>query len=244
MKDRFSDKASGYAKFRPQYPSLLFNFIYSHVNSFDTAWDAGTGNGQVAGVLASRFNRVYATDISIKQLMKVPGLPNLSSFVADETAPQISDGSIDLVTAAQAVHWFDTAAFNREVARVAKPGGLLAVWGYGLVELPEPWQEFMAEFYTKTLGSYWDPERHHIDTAYSELEFPFREIPVTQKITMKFTWDLKQFEGYLNTWSAVGNYTKINSNNPVGNFVRSLPKMKKAAPFEVKFPLFIRLFRV
>ncbi len=244
MKDRFSDKASGYAMFRPQYPPLLFNFIYSHVHSFDTAWDAGTGNGQVAAVLASKFNRVYATDISIKQLMKVPALPNLSSFVADETAPQIADHSLDLVTAAQAIHWFDIPLFCEEVRRVARPGALLAVWGYGLMELPGPWQEFIREFYSITLGSYWDPERRHIDSSYKELSFPFKEVSVTENLAMSYKWDLKQLEGYLNTWSAVGNYTKINSSNPVGNFVHSLPKGQVAARFDVNFPLFVRLFRI
>lgn len=244
MKDRFSEKASGYAKFRPSYPPLLFNLVYSHVNSFDAAWDAGTGNGQVAEVLASKFNKVYATDISIKQLMKVPALPNLSSFVADETAPQISSDSLDLITAAQAAHWFDLDVFNKEVERVAKKGALLAVWGYGLIELPESWQDFMQEFYSKTLGTYWDAERKHIDTAYKDLQFPFREIAVREKISMSYTWDIKQLEGYLNTWSAVTNYTKINSANPVGNFVHSLPKVHSSSSFEVRFPLFIRLFRV
>lgn len=48
MKDNFSKQADLYAKFQPGYPSELFAFLFSSVTEKKTAWDCGTGNGQVA----------------------------------------------------------------------------------------------------------------------------------------------------------------------------------------------------
>jgi len=68
MKDNFSNQSFLYAKFRPSYPAALFEFILSLVPDKQSAWDCGTGNGQIAGVLADSFEIVYATDISKNQL--------------------------------------------------------------------------------------------------------------------------------------------------------------------------------
>jgi len=68
MKDNFSKQAATYAKFRPSYPTALYDFIFQHTPRFESAWDCGTGNGQVAQALATRFTRVYASDISAGQL--------------------------------------------------------------------------------------------------------------------------------------------------------------------------------
>ncbi|MEM7040277.1 MAG: SAM-dependent methyltransferase, partial [Bacteroidota bacterium] len=68
MKDNFSHASGNYAKFRPQYPADLYDFIFQHVPDFERAWDCGTGNGQAARALAERFARVEATDISANQL--------------------------------------------------------------------------------------------------------------------------------------------------------------------------------
>ncbi|MEQ8417310.1 MAG: class I SAM-dependent methyltransferase [Imperialibacter sp.] len=244
MKDRFSDKASGYAAFRPKYPETLFNHLYTHTKAFDAAWDAGTGNGQVAAVLAGKFNRVYATDISIKQLMKVPNMANLSSFVADEAAPQISDASIDLITVAQAIHWFQVDKFCDEVSRVAKPGALLATWGYGLIQLPSAYQPAVDRFYSKVVGPYWDPERKHIDNSYADISIPFKELKPSEHFEMTYKWNAESLEGYLNTWSSVGNYVKEKGENPVPRLISELTSKGLPAAFEVMFPLFTRLFRV
>ncbi len=244
MKDRFSDKASGYAAFRPSYPDTLFNYLYTHLESFDTAWDAGTGNGQVAAVLAGKFNKVYATDISVRQLMKVPSLPNLSSFVADEAAPQIPDACASLVTVSQAIHWFDVNKFAQEVSRISQAGGILAVWGYGLIQIPAKWQQPLLNFYQETVGPYWDPERKHIDTSYANIALPFREIPVTEDFKITGKWTPEHLQGYLNTWSSVGNYTKEKGIHPVPELIDELADIGLPKQFPISFSIFLRLYRV
>jgi len=68
MKDNFSKQAVDYSKFRPQYPKEMIECIISFVNNKSTALDIATGNGQVAHKLSAYFKKVYATDISQKQL--------------------------------------------------------------------------------------------------------------------------------------------------------------------------------
>ena len=76
-KDLFSKQAEGYAKFRPVYPSSLYDFIYAHCQAFDVAWDCATGNGQVASILKNQFKKVKATDISQSQLAHAVNAPNI-----------------------------------------------------------------------------------------------------------------------------------------------------------------------
>ena len=195
-------------------------------------------------MLAAKFNTVYATDFSIRQLMEMPAFPNVSSFVADESAPQIPDASVNLITVAQAIHWFDSERFCKEVTRVATPGAVFAIWGYGPVDLPAQWQTAMAEFYSETVGPYWDPERKHIDTAYKDIAVPFQEISIGNSFAMEYNWGPEQLEGYLNTWSAVGNYVKKNGVNPVAPFINELSKKGLSGKLTVSFPIFMRLFQL
>src|ERR1700744_3277490 len=94
--DNFSDGGAEYALFRPESPQGVYDFIYSHVKNFNTAWDCGTGNGQVSVRLADRFKTVYGTDISEDQLKHALHKPNI--IYRKERAEQTSfaDNSIDL----------------------------------------------------------------------------------------------------------------------------------------------------
>ncbi len=239
MKDRFSGYAPQYAAFRPHYPQALFNFIFQHVQSFDLAWDAGTGNGQAAAVLATRFRKVYATDISQKQLDSALRLPSIEYAVAGETTA-LASGSIDLITVAQAVHWFDREIFLKEVKRVSRPGATVAIWGYGLLKISDAIDPLISHFYTSVVGPYWDPERKLIDQQYSTIDFPFHEVP-TPEFAMHFKWTLAELEGYLSTWSAVQNFIKKEGKNPVSILVEILRPQWKGATMAIRFPLFLRL---
>ncbi|MBL7851828.1 MAG: class I SAM-dependent methyltransferase [Cyclobacteriaceae bacterium] len=242
MKDRFSDQARQYAAFRPHYPKELYDFIFKQVKSFDLAWDAGTGNGQAAQVLATRFRKVLATDISAKQLVEAVRKENIVYEVAGETT-QLPDQSVDLVTVAQAIHWFDRPAFYEEVNRVAKPGGVIAVWVYGLLKVSPEIDPLIHDFYTHIVGPYWDPERKLIDDELKTMEFPFEEI-ATPSFRMRFKWTLGELEGYLNTWSATQKFIHEKAANPVTELVDRIGSINAAALYSVEFPLILRLGRV
>jgi len=242
MKDRFSGHAPKYATFRPRYPQALYDFLYTQVSSFDLAWDAGTGNGQAAEVLAAKFKEVLATDISSKQIEQAATKPNITYAVAGELS-NLPDKSVDLVTVAQAIHWFDRKTFYAEVKRVLKPDGVIAAWGYGLLKISPEVDALITEFYTDVVGPYWDPERRLIDERLQTIEFPFEEIN-TPPFVMTFVWTLAELEGYLNTWSATQKFIQAKAENPVDELMVSVRKVKSAAAFPVEFPIFMRMGKV
>ncbi|MBL7865048.1 MAG: class I SAM-dependent methyltransferase [Cyclobacteriaceae bacterium] len=242
MKDLFSGHAQEYATFRPHYPPELYHFLFKYVRAFDHAWDAGTGNGQAAVVLAGRFGMVTATDISEKQLAQAKRLSNITYKVGGEVSA-LPDQSIDLVTVAQAVHWFDRENFYAEVNRVARPGAIIAIWGYGLFQVDESIDPLMTTFYQSVVGSYWDPERKLIDDEYRSIDFPFDEIPA-ERFAISLEWDMAVLEGYLNTWSAVQKHIKVNKTNPVAGLMNQLLPLWGSGKWLVQFPVFLRLGRV
>ncbi len=115
MKDNFSNHAADYAKYRPVYPQALYDYLFSLVDSKNYAWDVATGNGQVATQLAQVFSKVLATDLSEKQLKQAVLLTNIEYRV--QTAEEDFDETqqFNLITVAQAIHWFDFKAFYKQV---------------------------------------------------------------------------------------------------------------------------------
>jgi SAM-dependent methyltransferase len=242
MKDNFSTQSSLYAQFRPQYPVVLFDWLYEHVTSFDAAWDCGTGNGQVAQILARRFKDVYATDISEKQILKAPALPNVRYAVESAEHCSAADGAFDLIVVAQAVHWFDFDRFYAEVRRTLRPDGLMALIGYSLLRVDDAVDPVLDQFYTAVIGPYWDSERKHVDAHYQSVPFPFREIE-SPVFWMEFTWSFDHFVGYLNTWSAVQHYIRQKGENPVDLNFSAFEQAWQVGEKEksVRFPVFMRV---
>src|SRR3569623_1647459 len=214
MKDNFSTQANLYASFRPHYPQQMYDLIFSHVNNFDTALDCATGNGQVAAVLATRFKTVYATDISEKQLAQAPALPNVIYKIERAAETGFADSSFDVITVAQAIHWFNFEAFYTEVKRLLKPGGILVVIGYGGIRVAEKINAWRDNFYLNIVGPYWDKERTYIDEEYKTIPFPFDEI-ATPTLFIEYKWSKQQFIGYINTWSALQHYIKERNEIPL-----------------------------
>ncbi len=163
MKDLFSKQSELYAKFRPSYPKEIFDFLLTQVREGNTAWDCATGNGQVASSLAERFEKVYATDISEGQLSKAIQKPNLEYKIEAAEKTSFDDSMFDLVTVAQAIHWFDFEKFYSEVKRTLKPEGIIAVIGYTLPKIDDEVDEILNNFYENILDGYWDKERKYID---------------------------------------------------------------------------------
>jgi SAM-dependent methyltransferase len=242
-KDLFSQNATEYATFRPDYPTELYDIIFTHVKEFDNAWDCATGNGQAAKVLAGKFRRVYATDISHKQMASGFKAPNIFYSVEPAEKTSFEKGQFDLIVVAQAAHWFSLDEFYREVNRVAKPNCVLAIWGYGLLSINPDFDSQLLHFYKKVIGTFWDEERKRIDEEYKTLPFPFYEIAVPKFHFVKH-WNRQQLEGYLTTWSAVQKFMKANSYNPVPEFMHTNKLPLRDGLIEIHFPLFLRLGKV
>lgn len=244
MKDLFSGQSDQYAAFRPDYPAALFEYILQFVPGRGNAWDCGTGNGQVASALAGYFKQIYATDISENQLQQAKSHPQIQFRKESAEAITAPDNTFDLVTVAQAIHWFDFDAFYAEVKRTAKPGALLAVLGYGLLKINPAVDVVISELYTSLLGNYWDPERRYIDENYETIPFPFPEI-ATVDFEHVVHWTFEHLSGYLRTWSAVKQYQKMLGTDPVALISEKLQQAwGEAAVHAVRFPILLRLGRV
>ncbi len=239
--DHFSSRAGAYSRFRPSYPPALFTWLKSLLKECDQAWDCGTGNGQVARALSAVFKQVQATDISDNQLKYAFHAPNItySRQAAEKTS--FRDDFFDLITVAQAIHWFDFDPFYREVNRTLKPDGVLAVMGYGLLTSDEKTDALLNRFYLGTLGPYWDAERKYIDEHYQTIPFPFDEIR-HPAFPMEVDWTPEQFTGFLSSWSALQHLIKAKGTDPLPGFHQEILKIWPAGEVrKVSFPLLLRV---
>jgi len=243
MKDNFSTQSKAYATFRPKLPDEVYQFIYQHVSSFDLAWDVGTGNGQTAVQLAKKLKQVFATDISENQLSHAEQQPNISYKKESAEASSLENNSVDLITIAQAIHWFNFDKFYEEVRRVAKPNAIISAFTYSLFEVTdEKINELIQHFYWKETQPYWDAERKLVDDGYKTIPFPFNEI-VAPKFWMEYQWSVDQLLGYMNTWSAALHYHKKTGKNLTDEFLTSelLAVASKEDTLTIRFPIHMRI---
>ncbi len=200
FKDHFSRQAEQYTQYRPHYPAELFRFLAGVPARTERAWDCGTGNGQAAVELAKYFDEVIATDPSARQIEHAVEHPRVSYLVAPAEQAPLADSSVDLVTVAQALHWFDHPRFYGEVRRVLRPDGAIAAWCYALASITPEVDAVVWHLYSDLLGTYWPPERQMTMDGYATIPFPFAELP-DPKIAMTAEWSLDDLLGYLGTWS-------------------------------------------
>lgn len=244
--DHFSGVASEYAEFRPLYPEPLFDWLADLAPRRDVAWDCATGSGQAAVALASRFERVIATDASARQVAVASPHARVVYRVAPAEASGLPPASVDLVTVAQALHWFDRPAFYAEARRVVRPGGVVAAWTYGHPTIDEPSADFLLQrLYSDTVGPYWPKERALVDAAYRTIDFPFPEV-APPLFEMETSWPLAALVGYVATWSAVTRFRAVKGNDPVAPFAEALAGAwgDPLRPRRITWPLALRVGRV
>jgi SAM-dependent methyltransferase len=243
FKDHFSAHAADYAKFRPHYPEALFRYLGSVVSERELAWDCATGNGQAAVALAGMFEHVIATDASAKQIAKAEPHARLEYRVASAENSGIDANKVDIITVAQALHWFDLDRFYSEAKRVLNPRGAIAVWAYNLLRIAPEIDTIVNHYYFNVVGSFWPPERALVE-KFSELPFPFMEI-ATPSFDMVVQWNVEHLIGYLHTWSATQRYIAARNCDPLESVADELRSAwgdaKQLRP--VAWPLTMRVGR-
>lgn len=242
LNDHFSDNSEVYHTYRPSYPSILYESIYSHCKNFDVVWDCGTGNGQVAVELSKKFKKVYATDISANQLKYAPKLENIKYQLLRAEKTDFPSNFFDLICVAQAAHWFDIGKFDSEAKRVLKKEGVLAVWGYDLIRVNEEINTIIDKFYKNTVGPFWNKERASMENHYKDLVFSLKEIEFFGDISYYSNWNLEHFLGYISSWSAVKNYKSKKNTDPIIQLKDSLIHIWGTKTLAVEFPIFLRIF--
>jgi SAM-dependent methyltransferase len=245
LQNHFAAQAAEYREFRPTYPPELFDFLASVSPARQRAWDCGTGNGQAALGLAERFALVVASDATRQQITRATSHRRVRYWVALAEKSGLKDCSVDLVTVAQAVHWFDLEGFYAQVRQVAHPGGILALWCYGLQRSTRRSNRSIQTFYTDVVGPYWPKERHHVEARYRDLPFPFAEIDPPH-CAMDAEWDLSRLLGYVGTWSPLKIFRRETRRDPLPALADALAEVWGPArrTRTLHFPLHLRVGRV
>lgn len=211
--DHFSAHAADYARARPGYPPELFDWLARQCPTRDLAWDCGTGNGQAAQGLAAHFRQVHATDLSADQLSQAAAHPRIRYHAAPAEASALPARSCDLVTVAQALHWFCNESFYAELRRVLKPTGLFAAWTYTLLKGEPALNALIEDFHREVVGPWWPPERRWVDLGYREMPFPCADLP-TPEFEIRREWNLEELLAYLRTWSATQRCIEATGRDP------------------------------
>jgi len=245
FEDHFSKQAGVYAQFRPQYPVELFDYLASISPHRSLAWDCGTGNGQAARELAGRFERVYATDASADQIAQAAPHERIEYRVERAEAVSLEPGSVDLVTVAMAVHWFDLEPFYQTVRRVVKPDGILAVWMYNLLEVDPSIDRILQHYFEDVVDGYWPERFHFIKESYRTLPFPFEELKPPD-FDLRLEWDLDHLIGFLDSWSATQRYLKERGQHPLNLIWQDLSGAwgEPARRRPTRWPIYMRVGRV
>lgn len=253
----YEGQAEGYAATRPSYPSALLRQIAERPGADkgrELAVDACCGTGKLTAALAPHFAKVVGLDRSAAQLKAADrSAPNVEYREADGASLEgIAEGSADLVTIGQALHWLDASAFCEATQRVLKPGGHLAVLGYGICSMAAggaPQKAFL-EYYEGTLGSrlapgsegsYWDCDRRLLDSGHGDFKFPFASVKrLWHYETKKLPMD--HFMGYLKTFSAYRTYMAKTGKDPLSGLRERLDPRAEGT-IEITFPFFLILAR-
>jgi SAM-dependent methyltransferase len=245
FKDHFSRLAAQYAAFRPAYPPELFYCLAQLCSDRRVAWDCACGTGQASVALAEHFEAVIATDASPQQVAAATPHDRVTYRVAKAAGSGLDSKSVDLVTVAQALHWFDLDSFYAEVERVLVPSGVIAVWTYGVLHVEgEAVDTLVQEFYHDIVGPYWPPERRHVEQGYRTLAFPFASVAVPS-FNMEVMWQRAHFLGYLRSWSATGRYVAVKGDDPVAELEQRLAPLwaDPERARKVTWPLAMRVGR-
>jgi len=242
--DHFSAAAAAYSRYRPNYPEALYERIDNDTEAHGRAWDCATGSGQALEPLIRRFDRIVASDASVAQLSGIIPHPKVLPVAARAECMPLATASMDLVTIAQALHWFATDDFYGELRRILRPHGTVAAWTYDLCRVDADVDRVMAHFYRASLGPYWPSDRRHVETAYATLPWPFREQSV-ERLTMAADWTVEQLLAYVGTWSAVQRMRQANrGRDPLASFATDLRAVwGDVAQRRVTWPLTLKIAR-
>jgi SAM-dependent methyltransferase len=239
--DHFSGHAADYAAYRPTYPPALFELLAALPRHRGLALDCATGNGQAAIGLAEKFDRVLAIDASREQLANARRHPRIDYRVARAEDTGVESGTVDLVSVAQGVHWFDFDRFYAEARRLLAPGGAVAVYTYNLARVDPAFDRVLDRLARELVGPYWPPERRWVDEEYRTLPFPFAEV-ATPRLVNEERWRLDRLLGYVATWSACRRYRQATGRDPIKMMQDELTAAwgEPSRERPVRWPIFLR----
>lgn len=246
-RETFGQKSGEYALARPRYPESLFHWLASMCVRHDFAWDCATGNGQAAAGLSPLFGTVYATDLSAEQIANALPAENVRYSVQQAERTLLAAHCANLITVAQALHWFDFPKFWAEVRRVASGDALFAAWGYDWLYVSAGIDAGVIDPFRAIVYPFWAPNNRMLWNGYrdADIQFPFQRMEAPP-FSLAVEWTLDQILGYMRTWSA---YKRSLADPHAAAAMDELVKRTKGmAPvdevFQVRMPLKMVVGRV
>ncbi|XP_040214324.1 uncharacterized methyltransferase C25B8.09-like [Rana temporaria] len=207
-------QASDYQKFRFEPSQEVIDLIFSYLEErfskpYGLAVDVGCGTGQNTRILAPYFKKVLGIDISEAQLeeaKKATGSPNVTYSLCPAEEVPVGDASVDLLTASVAAHYFTIEPFLKEVDRVLKPGGCVAIFTF-TTSIEVHYKDF-SEQMTQVLAEMIDslvPYKHeklrHLRNGYKEMyeSIPYPDKRRIENIVTKIRMPLSRLLGFFQT---------------------------------------------
>ncbi|XP_044286330.1 putative methyltransferase DDB_G0268948 [Varanus komodoensis] len=249
--------AAFYQKYRFSPPENLrgavFAYLGGKLKSFDLAVDVGCGSGQSSCLLAQRFEVVVGTDISaaqIEEAKRAAHPANVSYVVCPAEELPVEDHSVDLITAFTAAHWFDIPRFMKEVERVLKPAGCVALSTNTLdmrlhyKDCTEELTEVLKEVQEK-LFPYANEKVQFVVSDYKEIfdSLPFRDKERILDIVDKIPFSVADLMGYIQSFSMYQTFLELQpeaAKSLLQNTERRILEVMGVSSLETQLELWIR----
>jgi SAM-dependent methyltransferase len=207
-KNRFSNRAADYLRYRPHYPEGVLDFLrsQSHLSAAHTVADIGSGTGFLAELFLKNGNPAFGVEPNRE--MREAGqeylaaYPRFISINGSAEATTLPSSSVDFITVGQAFHWFKPEPTRHEFARILRPGGWVAiVWNDRTLStngFAVSYEELLVRFgtdYSRVRDSY--PQKKDIREFFGHEKFLTHKLPNFQH------FDLESLRGRLRSSSYV-----------------------------------------
>jgi ubiquinone/menaquinone biosynthesis C-methylase UbiE len=198
---RFSSRVDNYVRFRPGYPPEVLARLKKEcgLTADSVIADIASGTGIFTRMLAENGNRVFGVEPNDEMRRAgeefLKNYPRFTSVAGTAEATTVADHSVDIITAAQAAHWFDREKARREFIRILKPGGwTVLLWNERRTDSTPFLREY--ERLLLTYGTDYQEVRHERTTA--EIAGFFAPSPfLSRALDMRQEVDYPALEGRL-----------------------------------------------
>jgi SAM-dependent methyltransferase len=214
-KQRFSNRAADYVRYRPRYPESIVDFLRSEcgLRPEHAIADIGSGTGFLSELFVKNGNRVFGVEPN--EAMRQAGedflarYPNFVGVDGSAEATTLATASVDFITAGQAFHWFEPAASRREFQRILRPPGWVAILWYhrplNKSSSTDAYEDFLIRFgtdYEKVRDAY--PKNEDVVSFLGHENVSTRDFSAAQEFTRE------QLNGLLKSTSFVPDQNHAN----------------------------------
>lgn len=179
---RFSSRVQNYIKYRPGYPTEVYDYLRSTADLIPgvVIADIGSGTGLSSQLFLQRGHRVIGVEPNTEMRAAAENLlagdGNFTSLAGRAEDLPLPDGSVDFIVAGQAFHWFEPVAARAEMMRVLRPGGqVVLIWNMRDTqgsEFQQAYEQMLLDFGTDFKQV--DHQRNFPDERIAAFFAPFR----------------------------------------------------------------------